>query len=412
MKKIQLLTLLLFVITSTALTQGMNFEHNTTWENVIAKAKAENKHIFVDAYTTWCGPCKQMAAQVFPKEEVGKYYNANYVNVKLQMDKTKNDNEDVKSWYATAKEFEKMYNINAYPIYLIFNPSGELVHRGIGSSPAEQFIKLGESGLDPNKQFVTLVNQYKAGKNDAEFLKNVMMAAQRAGDEGICKEVYPKYIATQKDIYTKENLELIIGQIKSTNNEDFKTINSNLPRVNKVLGNTRASEYMQQLILQEKVFPKLFKKGEIPNWIAIEKELKTTYPTQATEVTLKGKMFYSMQKKEWNNYTLAASDYVKKVGVTKINSSELNSMAWSTFENITDKKQLEQATAWSRQSLEKMENAAYLDTYANLLHKTGKTKDAIIWSAKALEVAKKTGEDEAEYEATLEKIKKGEKTWK
>ena len=28
-----------------------------TWEEVLAIAKKAKKSIFVDAYTTWCGPC-------------------------------------------------------------------------------------------------------------------------------------------------------------------------------------------------------------------------------------------------------------------------------------------------------------------------------------------------------------------
>jgi len=45
---------------------GIHFEHNTDWQKVKEKAKAEDKFIFVDCYTTWCGPCIWMADNVFP----------------------------------------------------------------------------------------------------------------------------------------------------------------------------------------------------------------------------------------------------------------------------------------------------------------------------------------------------------
>ena len=48
---------------------GIQFEHNTTWQAVLDKAKQENKYIFVDAFTTWCGPCKMMAKNIFPKPD-------------------------------------------------------------------------------------------------------------------------------------------------------------------------------------------------------------------------------------------------------------------------------------------------------------------------------------------------------
>ena len=33
--------------------KGIHFEHSTTWKEVQAKAKAENKFIFMDAFNTW-----------------------------------------------------------------------------------------------------------------------------------------------------------------------------------------------------------------------------------------------------------------------------------------------------------------------------------------------------------------------
>src|SRR5690606_39985336 len=59
--------------------KGIQFEHQTTWEKVKAKAKAENKHIFVDCFTTWCGPCKYMSSTIFPQEKVGYFFNAHFV---------------------------------------------------------------------------------------------------------------------------------------------------------------------------------------------------------------------------------------------------------------------------------------------------------------------------------------------
>ncbi len=52
--------------------QGIQFEHITFAEG-LAKAKAENKLIFVDAFTTWCGPCKMLTSKTFPDSAVGTF---------------------------------------------------------------------------------------------------------------------------------------------------------------------------------------------------------------------------------------------------------------------------------------------------------------------------------------------------
>ena len=64
--------------------QGIEFFHGN-WEEVMEKAVNEDKMVFVDAYTTWCGPCKKMSKQVFPDGKVGTYFNDNFINVKMNI---------------------------------------------------------------------------------------------------------------------------------------------------------------------------------------------------------------------------------------------------------------------------------------------------------------------------------------
>ena len=86
MKYINAVTLLF--ICSISFSQGINFvPEDMKWQDVLAKAKKENKIVFVDAYTTWCGPCKWMAANIFPTKEVGDVFNASFVNAKIDMEK-------------------------------------------------------------------------------------------------------------------------------------------------------------------------------------------------------------------------------------------------------------------------------------------------------------------------------------
>ena len=43
--------------------------------------------IFVDCYADWCGPCKQLASQVFTQKEVGDVFNSHFVNVQFNVEK-------------------------------------------------------------------------------------------------------------------------------------------------------------------------------------------------------------------------------------------------------------------------------------------------------------------------------------
>ena len=50
---------LLFPITVLFAEEGIVFDQGS-WKAVLAKAKRENKLVFVDVYTSWCGPCKKL----------------------------------------------------------------------------------------------------------------------------------------------------------------------------------------------------------------------------------------------------------------------------------------------------------------------------------------------------------------
>src|SRR6186713_1730770 len=64
--------------------QGIEFMHDL--DSALVKAKAENKIVFVDFYTSWCAPCKAMSKDVFPQEKVGSFFNPQFINLKIQCD--------------------------------------------------------------------------------------------------------------------------------------------------------------------------------------------------------------------------------------------------------------------------------------------------------------------------------------
>src|SRR5579864_9669023 len=68
---------------------GMHFEEGMSWQQVLAKAKKENKYIFVDCYTTWCGPCKYMSKEIFPLKETGDAVNPHYICIGIQIEDRK-----------------------------------------------------------------------------------------------------------------------------------------------------------------------------------------------------------------------------------------------------------------------------------------------------------------------------------
>ena len=270
MKKAFFLLLLLPVF-AMAQDKGMHFEHGLSWAEVQAKAKAENKYIFMDCFTTWCGPCKYMSANIFPLEEVGTFMNSKYINVKVQMDKTDKDNEEVKKWYDDAKMLEEKYSVRAYPTFLVFAPDGSIADRLVGGSDAKEFVTRFENALKPEKQYYTQLAAYDKGRKDPAFIKELAMMAQSKYDQKNAAAFSKLYLDQQKDLFTEENLKFVNQFTNSSKDKGFQMFMDNMDKVNKTLGAGAAEKKLTAIVAQEEVFPNLMKKDAAPDWTAIDK---------------------------------------------------------------------------------------------------------------------------------------------
>ena len=120
--------------TTSVVDEGIVFEH-VDFKQAKELAKAQNKLIFIDAYTTWCGPCKLMAKTVFTEKEVGDFYNSNFINIKVDMET------------AEGMFLAKQFAVQGYPTFLYLNAKGEIVHRTIGASDKFAFLNHGKKAV-------------------------------------------------------------------------------------------------------------------------------------------------------------------------------------------------------------------------------------------------------------------------
>lgn len=113
---------------------GIHF-NKISFEKALIKAEKEDKLIFIDAYTVWCGPCKIMARNSFPNRAVGELYNANFINLKIDMER------------GEGAGIAKTYNVMAYPTLLIVDSNGKIVNKTIGMQSPEQLIEFANKAL-------------------------------------------------------------------------------------------------------------------------------------------------------------------------------------------------------------------------------------------------------------------------
>lgn len=149
-----------FEMNAQATNRGIVFFHGT-WEEAVTKAKVENKLIFIDFYTQWCGPCLAMAEDVFTESFIGTFYNSNFVNLKIDAE----NGEGV--------ELAGRFAVYSYPTYAFVDPiTGKVVHNSKSRQSAEQFLATGEGALKPELRSGFLLDEFTKGRSDKTFLVN------------------------------------------------------------------------------------------------------------------------------------------------------------------------------------------------------------------------------------------------
>lgn len=160
MKKYLLLISISLFLGNTSRAQGIIFEHEGFTE-ALAKAKTENKLLFVDVYTSWCGPCKRMSQETFTQSKIGNYFNRNFINYK--QDGEKND----------GPELMKKFGITTVPTFLFLDGEGRLMLKLHGFHTAKDFLNLA-SNIDFFKKYggSSQIKIYKEGSGTVEFFKD------------------------------------------------------------------------------------------------------------------------------------------------------------------------------------------------------------------------------------------------
>lgn len=118
---------------------GIEFT-TAAFNDLLAKAKEEGKLVFIDGYTTWCGPCKMLAKQTFPQKEVGAYMNPRFVSAQIDMER------------GEGPELAKRFNISAYPTMLVLRPDGTLVDKLVGFFAPLPFLEKVKDIVEKDKK--------------------------------------------------------------------------------------------------------------------------------------------------------------------------------------------------------------------------------------------------------------------
>jgi thioredoxin-related protein len=310
-----------------------------TWAEALKKASLENKPIFLDAYAEWCGPCKLMARSVFPDASVGEFYNEHFVNMKIDMEK------------GEGPGLRSQYKVTAYPTLLFVQPNGEVIQKKVGAIDAKNFLALGKQimkTVDKSEEYAKI---YESGERNPDFILKYIKALNIADKSPLL--VANSYLKGKTVGFSTTELGIIFESTVETDSRIFE----------------------------------LFMRNRI--------EIENIYGTPAVENKIVEACLGSIAKAKEFDTPFILEEYVKMLSKNvRNNSLGLNKIALSLLSNFPNDPKINiSAELISKFSCTEDAPSDCWMTYAQILRKNNKKKEALKMGNIALEKSKMEGQD-------------------
>lgn len=156
------LAIVITVTTHAQNTESINFQNNLTWQQVLDKAKNENKIVFVDLYTDWCAPCKRMESEIFTLKRVADTFNKKFVNYRINAEK------------GEGIDVAKRYGVGGYPYFIFVDGNGALYYSVLGYREERQLLEdaaIAFQEMNDPKPFGIWREEYDANRYDTAWMR-------------------------------------------------------------------------------------------------------------------------------------------------------------------------------------------------------------------------------------------------
>jgi len=363
------------------------------FKDIIAKAKKEKKLVFIDAYASWCGPCKMMEKNVFTQKAVSDYYNTNFINARFDMEK------------GEGRDIASKFGVRSYPTYLFLNGEGELVSRNTGYMEESLFVAMAQDINSPGNKKGSLKDRFAGGEKDPEFLINIMKLNANS-DYEFAKKASERYFQNKKktEELTKDEIGFLLYFVKSSEDINYPVFASRKAEIIKFLPEETYNEFDAQLKLGKIVEQSIDDKNKKIN---DDHFMKAAEPLVGKEAAVKKlnqtKLSYYEQNSNFPEYEKAALDYYKNSDA--FDPNELLRAAWIFADHVKTPSSLKKATEWAEKSVMRSETSENTYILAKLYHLTGNKEMAKNYAEMAKNMAVQGNKDSQLADELLKQIK-------
>ncbi|SDK65769.1 Protein of unknown function, DUF255 [Pedobacter sp. ok626] len=363
-----------------------------TLSDVLSQAKKANKLVFIDCYTSWCGPCKMMEKHVFTNDTVGSFFNQTFINYKMDMEK------------GEGPDVGKLYRVISYPTYLFLDGDGKVVHRSGGRMPTAEFIGVAKKAANPAETSLAIEQRYAAGERSPEFLLKYIAVLKKSIPRK-AETLYNEQLATVSDEVLKTDLGWDIIKLYPLNEGDrlYQFLIANKAHFVSKYGKEEIREIEKQVELKAlyKTLAKMEKEELFKRLAAYRQGADATMLGTAGKIEL----LYYFNIKDYPTFLKLAKQY--SASILKVDDDALSFIARKSWSSTDDKAVLEQGLAMAKQAV-MINDKSYPNqrTLADVYYKIGLKEEAMKAAQSALKIANEENPKAAKLtEELIEKIK-------
>lgn len=124
------------------------------FDAALKRAAKENKIVFVDFFTTWCGPCQMLDATTWKDPAVAALLREKTVALRVDAEK--------------EAALAQRYDVQAYPTMALIKPDGTVIDRLVGYRDAKKFQSDFADSLAGKTSLARAREEAAAAKGDAD----------------------------------------------------------------------------------------------------------------------------------------------------------------------------------------------------------------------------------------------------
>ncbi|MFT5777582.1 MAG: thioredoxin-related protein [Crocinitomicaceae bacterium] len=202
-----ILILAMIMLSSMTFAKGINFQDLTLKEG-IAKAKKENKKLFIDVYATWCGPCKYLSKNIFTDQDLGGFINEHFIAIKLDGEQPDGESLMID------------FDLNSYPTMLFLDSDRSFLKKIVGAVEANVILARANDVIYPEESdLYKFQSKYDAGARDRELMSGLTRA--RMDDDLDADQLVTEYLELypKLDLYEENDFMMFYMGVNELDNE-------------------------------------------------------------------------------------------------------------------------------------------------------------------------------------------------